>query len=153
MFPGDPKHHWEKAYAMLDIVDLALGITSGPLRQPTSSEVFLSIKDKRVIGCLFAEPILTSDKLSKSFLKDQARVIRDESVERSQLVGVSRIWVHPDFQRKGIATKLMDALRFGFRLPVVVPKDQLVLSHTSEMGAKFAEKYFGKVEFLVYTPA
>ena len=74
-------------------------------------------------------------------------------VRREALVGVCRIWVHPEFQRKGFALKLMDGMRGAYRLPMVVTKAELAFSHTTEMGSKFAESYVGRKEFYVYRPA
>ena len=73
-------------------------------------------------------------------------------MRREALVGVSRIWVHPEFQRKGFASRLVDGMRGAYRLPTVVSKAEVAFSHTTEMGAKFAEGYVGRKEFYVYRP-
>ena len=73
---------------------------------------------------------------------------------RAGMIGVSRIWVHDDHQRKGVATRLLDAVRGHARWPSsLLTKDQLVFTHTTEMGAAFISKYLHRKEFLVYRPA
>jgi N-acetyltransferase len=150
---GDPKRHWDKANDVLQIVDSALGITTS-IRQPKKTEVFLMVKEKRVIAFLLAEPLLDTDKLEKSFLSGETRVVAESSkkVKREALVGVSRIWVHQEFHRMGFASELVDGLRLKYRFPQSVTKTELAFSHTTEMGAKFAAGYVGKKEFLVYRP-
>ena len=151
--PGDPKRHWEKANAVREVVDAALGIASGPLRQPSGSEAYLMVAEKRVVGFLLAEPLKATDKLEKSFLRGGARVLASPGkVRREALVGICRIWVHPEFQRRGFASKMVDAMRAMYRIPMAVSKDEIAFSHTTEMGSKFAESYVGKKELYMYMP-
>lgn len=151
-----PARHWEKVKGVLEVVDDILGIHHG-LRQPEASEAFLYVQEKRVVGLVLAERILPTDKVSKCYMKDDLRVVSEEPAVESEdevkrLVGVSRIWVHQDFQRKKIATKLTEALRVHYRLPTTVKKKDLVFSHTSDMGSAFVSKYMGSSEYLVYRP-
>eukprot|EP00094_Tigriopus_californicus_P001315 TCALIF_01273-PA protein Name:"Similar to ESCO1 N-acetyltransferase ESCO1 (Homo sapiens)" AED:0.32 eAED:0.32 QI:0/0/0/0.33/1/1/3/0/525 len=151
----DPKRHWDKVKAVLEVVDEFLGVSQSGLRQESRSEALLYVLGKRVIGFLLAEPLLETDQLSKSFFKQDSRVVQDLQLNgssRRKLCGVSRIWVHEEHQRQGIATKLMDCLRSQYHLPMVMQKNMLALSHTSEMGSAFATKYFGSSKFLVYRP-
>ena len=73
--PGDPKRHWEKADAVREVVDAALGIAAGPLRQAAASEAYLMVAEKRVVGFLLAEPLEASDRLERSFLRGGSRVV------------------------------------------------------------------------------
>ena len=73
--PGDPKRHWEKADAVREVVDAALGIAAGPLRQAQASEAYLMVAEKRVVGFLLAEPLEATDKLERSFLRGESRVV------------------------------------------------------------------------------
>ena len=151
--PGDPKRHWEKANAVREVVDAALGIESAPLRQPSSSEAYLMVTEKRVVGFLLAEPLKATDKLEKSFLRGDARVLASPGkVRREGLVGICRIWVHPQFQRRGFASKMVDAMRAMYRIPMAVSKGEIAFSHTTEMGSKFAESYVGRKELYMYMP-
>ena len=75
MKPGDPKRHWEKADAVREVVDAALGIAVGPLRQPSASEAYLMVAEKRVVGFLLAEPLEATDKLERSFVRGESRVV------------------------------------------------------------------------------
>ena len=85
--------------------------------------------------------------MSKSLKKFHSLQVRREA-----LVGVCRIWVHPEFQRRGFASRLVDGMRGAYRLPMVVKRDEVAFSHTTEMGARFAESYVGRKEFYVYRP-
>ena len=148
----DAKRHWEKAESVLKIVDESLGVNNG-IRSPMRSEFYLTIRDKRVVGMLLAEGLAPTDKVSKSFVKNNVRVLSDlkmKSADLKSLIGVSRIWVHADYQRSGIASKMAEALRERFRFPFKADKSQLAFSHTTEMGSAFAESYIGKEDFLVY---
>ncbi len=84
--------------------------------------------------------------VSCSFLSD------DLAVDASQLVGVCRLWVHEAYQRKGVASKLVDTLRMNFSRPAVVKATQIAFSDPTDMGAGFAAKYLDNEAFLVYSP-
>jgi len=112
--PGDDRRHWKTAKDVLAVVDEALGVDqSAVVRNERMPEVYLAIQDKRVAGCLLAEDIHGPDRLQRSFVGDGVRVLSDylKPTTKGQLTGVSRLWVHADFQRRGMATKLMDAVR------------------------------------------
>ncbi len=91
--PGDPRWHWEKARAVLEVVDEFLGTGTavaagdgggggdgsgdpGFLRQPDRSDVYLAVTERRVAGCLLAEPLRDSDRVARSFLRDGVRCVR-----------------------------------------------------------------------------
>lgn len=142
---------------MLKVVDDSLGVNFG-VRAQMRSEFYLTIKDKRVVGMLLAESLAPTDKVSRSFVKNNVRVLSDlnpktSPVDFKSLIGVSRIWVHSDYQRSGIASRMAEALRERFRFPFKADKSQLAFSHTTEMGSAFAESYVGREEFLVYRAA
>ena len=155
--PSDAKRHWEKAESVLKVVDESLGVNHG-VRAQMRSEFYLTIKDKRVVGMLLAESLAPTDRVSRSFIKNKVRVLSDLDTKSKpdllkSLIGISRIWVHPDYQRSGIASRMGDALRERFRFPFKAEKGALAFSHTTEMGSAFAESYVGKEEFLVYQAA
>ena len=58
--------------------------------------------------CLLA--FFRTDHVSLAILNEKnVRVLQDINAEKSKniLVGISRIWVEPSFQRKGIATRMV----------------------------------------------
>jgi len=65
-------------------------------------------------------------------------------------IGISRLWVHRNFRSQNIATKLVDVVRANFVFGEVVKKELVAFSQPSPEGKKFATKYFGTLEFLVY---
>ena len=152
---GTEKRHWEKAEEVLEVVDSAMGISpAGKPRQPSRSEAYLCIVDKRVAGFLLVEPLMENDRVATSYVEKNVRVTSDDKniKDKARMVGVSRIWVHSDYQRRGLATRMMDAMRMKYRMPMRVERHELAFTHTSPAGAKFVETYAGK-KFLVYGPA
>jgi len=74
------------------------------------------------------------------------------SQSQPAIIGISRIWVHHQFRRQGIATALLDSIRNDFIYGVYVKKDQVAVTQPSTEGFLFARRYFGTLEFLVYLP-
>ena len=63
------RQHWRKVEEALDIVDKALGIsTQGEIRQPQRSEAYLAVAEKKVVGFLLVEPIMSGTVQSDQFL-------------------------------------------------------------------------------------
>ena len=170
--PNDPKRHWEKVEAVLGVVDSLLGIApasgtqcdqteandgGSKVRNRSQSQAYMFVADNRVVGMLFAEILDKTDVVSVSSLQgDQQRVLRDISKKkRAKIsVGIAKIWVSPDYQRKGIASRLADAVRSRFLLPArVLDKDEIAFSHTTPSGSEFASNYVGSTDFLTYAPA
>ena len=96
--PGDPRRHWEKADAVREVVDAALGIAVGPLRQAQASEAYLMVAEKRVVGFLLAEPLEASDKLERSFLRGESRVVASPGKVRIETRSTTLLGV-PSFAR------------------------------------------------------
>lgn len=71
----------------------------------------------QAVGAVIVEPVTAAHRViyensaSKSLCVEEDPTVHccKESV-RAEL-GVSRIWVHKDFRRRGIATKLLDTAR------------------------------------------
>jgi N-acetyltransferase len=91
----------------------------------------------------------STDFLSQSF--DMDSIVCSKDAHEAAL-GVSRIWVHTDERRKGIATKLIDAARAHHiqKFGRVIPKSLIAFSQPTRDGKHFAVNYFGKKNFLVY---
>ena len=158
----------------MEVVDNTLGIIKArdsrekSIRNPSQSMAFLFVsQSKQVVGFLLAEIIAKTDIISitKSRSSDSEKPLTerhfervlhelDEDNKRKVIAGISRIWVYPDYQRKGIASRLVDAMRETFMLPAkILSIGEFAFSHTTPNGSDFAVKYTGSTDFLTYAPA
>ncbi|RKF84049.1 putative sister chromatid cohesion acetyltransferase eco1 [Golovinomyces cichoracearum] len=64
---------------------------------------------------------------------------------RKVFMSVDRIWVHQKYQRKGLATIIIDEARANFLKPLVLSKDQVAVSWPTNDGAQFFSKYFREI--------
>ena len=167
--PSDPKRHWDKVHSVLTVVDTLLGTRASAvddledaqvLRRPQQTKAFMFVAEGRVVGLVIAEVVNQSlDRVSLSVLKDKDTGLRvlDDNVAKAAkakvAAGVAKVWVSPEFQRKGIATRLVDAMRTHF-LPIkALTKDEFAFSHTTPNGSDFAASYLNKKDFLTYAPS
>jgi len=163
--PGDPRRHWDKVDAVLDVVDILLGTSSGQqssninkIRNPEQTKAFMFVTEGRVVGMLLAECLDKTDRVSMSVLKNKEtglRLLEDDlpKATRSKVVaGVAKIWVAAEYQRRKIATRLVDAMRTHF-LPIKpLATDEFAFSHTTPNGSEFAANYLTRTDFLTYAP-
>lgn len=110
-----------------------------------SPQIFVFVsKTKQAIGCLMVERV------------DQAfRVVGEKGTECSTqpepaIMGISRIWVHRDHRRKGVASQLLDAARAHFAYGYTVPKAQCAFTQPTRDGHALAARYLANPHFLVY---
>ena len=168
----------------MEIVDNILGIVpvekekSSNIRNPSQSMAFLFVSSaKQVVGFLLAEHISSkTDTISKTeaggwewkscgnnekeaYERHFEPVIHDLSkkVQSKICTGISRIWVRPDHQRKGIASRMVEAMRKDFLGSYhILSPDEFAFSHTTPNGTDFAinymTKYFKRTSFLTYAP-
>ena len=162
----------------MEVVDNTLGIIpigedeKSRIRNPSQSMAFLFVSSsKQVTGFLLAEHISAkSDNITKTLVipkkskepldKNFEPVMYelDEKTQNKVCAGISRIWVRSDYQRKGIGSRMVDAMRTHFlgHYHFLSP-EQFAFSHTTPNGTDFAMKYmtkkFSKKAFLTYAPA
>ena len=163
---------------MLEVVDNTLGIIqtgddkNTRIRNPSQSMAFLFVSSaKQVVGFLLAEHISTkTDNISKNKNVpnnsgeqperhfEPVLYELDEQSKTKVCAGISRIWVRSDYQRKGIASRMVDAMckLFLGNYHILSP-EEFAFSHTTPNGTDFAMKYMAKytrrTEFLTYAPA
>jgi N-acetyltransferase len=70
-------------------------------------QVFLYIREKRVVGCIVAEVIQSAYRMLES--DTGLDICSQESYPAK--CGISRIWVHRHYRRNHIATKMLDTVR------------------------------------------
>jgi len=73
-----------------------------------------------------------------------------EKEPREAKVGVHRIWVYPENQRQGIATKMMDIMRSDFIEGEEIEKKYIAFTQPSLEGKNFAKKYIGEDFFGIF---
>jgi GNAT superfamily N-acetyltransferase len=159
------------------MVDTTLGIIpsgneeSSHARNPTQSMAFLFVSSaKQIVGFLLAERITSkTDKISKAkrVLDDNKKEMSernyvpvmydlDENIQSKVCTGISRIWVRSDYQRKGIGSRLVEAMRKHFVGYHILSPEEFAFSHTTPNGTDFAISYmakqFKRMEFFAYAP-
>jgi N-acetyltransferase len=139
---NDSKIHLKKVEELVDLVNEQLGY-SGKSSKFDKIYIYVDGKSKKVVGCLFAERIELANKLKEN---DEYSLEEQEKV----LLGVSRIWVHKNFRRKGIAKELLDACCYYFIDGYPVSKNEIAFSQTTNDGKLFAQFYCEKEEILIY---
>ena len=62
------------------------------------------------------------------------------------VLGVSMVWVHDNFRRRGIAATLCDTARRRFMFGSIVPRSRVAFSQPTEAGHAFAMSYAACIE-------
>lgn len=148
----DSQQWWQKVEEVREVVDNELGISENSIRTKEHTKVFLYVLDHRVVGCLIAEKV---DKAYRIVPQEQqmeglGRLMCCSRVATKVWVGISRVWVLSAMRGKGIASALVDTMRGNMFSCHTLSKDQFAFSDPTEAGLKFAEKYMGRPDFLVY---
>lgn len=140
-----PKVHLRKLAVIKEMVDNELGITDEK-EVITPMKIFLYIHSGKLIGVLMAEPITQAFPV----IPDTGSTIRCSKEPITASCGINRIWVHKEFRRKGIATILMDVVRFNFIYGSIVPTEECAFTQPTPDGKVFFSHYTKNPKFLVY---
>ncbi|XP_057877800.1 N-acetyltransferase ESCO2, partial [Melospiza georgiana] len=149
---------------------------------PAQSRVYLFVSPGQcVLGCLVAQPIRHAfrvlpepglaplpdpqDPQNSQGPRDPrgdsrrdpqsdpcARAWRCSLCPEPAACGISRLWVLGARRRRGIARRMMDALRRTFVFGAVLSSRDLAFSDPTADGRGFAARYCGRHDFLVYSP-
>lgn len=92
---------------IFEYIDKQLGFNAR--KESKNEKAYLYISKKKVVGCIIVERIEKAHRLIKT--EDDCIVIEENS--ESALVGISRLWVHPNFRKKFIASTLLDTMRYA----------------------------------------
>lgn len=149
---SDPQHCWRKVEDVLKVVDEELGFSESGIQVKETTQAFFYVLDRKVVGCLIGERINKANRVipSTAQSKTDNRLLCCSKEQVTVWVGVSRLWVLESHRGKGIATKLADAVRCNMFTNYVLSKDDIAFSDPTESGARFAERYTEKPDFLVY---
>jgi len=111
---------------------------------PSSRILLFCARTKRkgkvkILGCIASELPVSSKISSFPLVQD------DENHAQSKpkiIVGITRLWVDPSWRRKGVASKMVDTLRFHSGvLGYVVPKESIAILEPSTEGKAFMTKF------------
>lgn len=144
--------------SILKVMDTALGSPSAPSSSSTSSLsimdascsdtqiLFLCVHERTgtVHGAAVAEPI----SKARSIVEDD--VVRCAGPFKRASAGIAKIFVYEAQRRRGVATKLLDAVRGSLVYGYVVPIDELAFTQPTRDGKALFAKYTGTKTFLVY---
>ncbi|XP_035887936.1 N-acetyltransferase ESCO2 isoform X1 [Phyllostomus discolor] len=158
VLPHDPSYAIKKVEDVQELVDSELGFQQVVPRCPNKTKTFLFISDeKRVVGCLIAEPITQAFRVLSEPTGPESptsgechRAWQCSDVPVPAVCGISRIWVFRLKRRKRIARRLVDTLRNRFMFGCFLSTDEIAFSDPTPDGKLFATKYCNTPNFLVY---
>ena len=130
--------------------DLSFHVEGGSLLGTDSAAAFVYLdEENRAVGCVIAERISTAHPVVPKKDPDDSE-IKCSKENAKAVVGVSRVWVHPEFRRRGIAGKILDAVRDNFLYGYRVPVSEVAFSQPTNDGYKLFLSYTKSDKFLVY---
>ncbi|XP_027193856.2 establishment of cohesion [Dermatophagoides pteronyssinus] len=147
VLPTSPYYMHKKLDELFKIADIELGINvdlKSSMKSTSQFFIFISLPSKRITGFVSAERINSANKL---LTENPLMASTDEYPAEC---GVSRIWTHPNFRRKRIATRLLDTLRNVFYNNRIIPLNRLAFSDPTVIGKDFAKSYTKNNQFLIY---
>ncbi|XP_005373811.1 PREDICTED: N-acetyltransferase ESCO2 [Chinchilla lanigera] len=158
VLPRDPSYAIRKITDVQELVDYELGFQQVVPKCPEKAKTFLFVSDdKRVVGCLIAEPIKQAFRVlseptgpESSGSKECSRAWQCSNVPEPAVCGISRIWVFKLKRRKRIARRLVDTLRNCFMFGCFLSTNEIAFSDPTPDGKLFATKYCNTPNFLVY---
>lgn len=130
--------------------DLCFHVEGGSVLGASSAAAFVYLDgENRAVGCVIAERIDTAHPVVPKKDPDDSE-IKCSKESAKAVVGVSRVWVHPEFRRRGIAGKILDAVRDNFLYGYRVPMNEIAFSQPTNDGYKLFLSYTKTDKFLVY---
>eukprot|EP01117_Protostelium_nocturnum_P016947 TRINITY_DN6800_c0_g1_i1.p1 TRINITY_DN6800_c0_g1~~TRINITY_DN6800_c0_g1_i1.p1 ORF type:complete len:269 (-),score=89.20 TRINITY_DN6800_c0_g1_i1:16-822(-) len=147
----DPKRKSKKIEEIVEIMDEELGYV--PSVGAKEEVVFIYVnRNKKIIACAIAEPIHEAFPVVDSKQGEEDSTIRCSKEKTSAICGISRIWVHPNERRKGVASRILDLVRAHFIYGLSISKEKLAFTQPTLDGKQLFSHYSGSVNFLVYNP-
>lgn len=178
ILPSDPKVWLNKVDSLFTLADRELGINNSLFECKKETSVYLVLVSRKLTaapGAQDSQNVTPSGRVKKpdervaGFLSAEGISVASRLVSENPLcvstddepaaVGVARIWVHHDFRRQGVASKLLDTLRGNYLSKIKSPaedrilkREEIAFSDPTIDGLNFAKKYTGQQQFLVYQP-
>ncbi|RKO90533.1 ESCO1/2 acetyl-transferase-domain-containing protein [Blyttiomyces helicus] len=151
-------HEKKKAREIISIANQELGSIHMSDAELDECQMFLYISGKkRVMGCVVAEKIPHAYRC----IPQAAATGAGSGVQFTgtvvdpvpALCGISRVWVFKKDRRKGVASRMLDAVRARFLFGCTLARGSIAFSQPTEAGRALAEGYCGRRDFLVYIGA
>ncbi|CAH0717760.1 unnamed protein product, partial [Brenthis ino] len=136
---------WKRVETLLTrVIHPHLGYAERLPRDSHTYTAYLCIEKKQILGCLIMEPKVKANKLIPG---DPDCCSAEEYPVKC---GVSRIWTHASFRRRGIAVRLLDCARASLLHGCGVLLSEVAFSAPTPAGKALATKYCGTPNFYVY---
>ncbi|RKF62257.1 putative sister chromatid cohesion acetyltransferase eco1 [Erysiphe neolycopersici] len=128
-------------------------------------KLYMMFYESQLIALLLAERIGYADQIHRNFLiekKNNNPQIKIGAFKEDQysnqnkfrqkvFMSIERLWVHQCYQRKGLATIIINEARKDFLHPFVLSKSDVAISWPTYDGDQFFRRYFcGIFEFSPY---
>jgi len=81
--------------------------------------------------------------------EDESNMITETEMDK-MLCGIARIWVHPDYRRTRIATKILDCVRTNFFFGIVIKRVDLAFSAPTDDGHQYLKIYTRSNRLFIY---
>ncbi|XP_068625010.1 uncharacterized protein eco [Battus philenor] len=136
---------WKRVATLLArVVHVQLGYEPTLPNDVHSYTAYLYIEKKQIIGCLIMEPKVKAYKLIPG--EPDCCSVEEYPVK----CGVSRIWTHAGYRRRGVASRLLDCARASLLHGSALRTSDVAFSAPTAAGKAFATKYTGTQNFFVY---
>ena len=109
-----------------------------------------------IAGVLTTEPISSGHSPSmipfgSSNSDSKVMSIDSTSAPKENLVlGIAQVYTNPTFQRRGVASSLLDVARASAVYGYIVPKDKIAFSQLTQKGFHLAASYVGSSNVFIY---
>lgn len=154
VMPDDQRYALRKVEEINRMMSQELGFPDSTLSFCHNYKVFLYIsEEKRVDGCCVAESITKGYRVipcNSTAVCVGRRPWCCQAEPEPAAIGISKIWVYGPSRRKGVASKMLDCVRYWFEYGVPVEQSKLAFSDPTPDGMQMARKYTGTSAFLVY---
>lgn len=140
-----------KAKDVLELVDRELNMAQQargiPWEDVPQAKLYLMLSDKRrLLAVLVAQPQRKAYTALEegSGAVDSAGHLQCSQEARDADVAVTKLWVHADSRRRGLAGRLLDVMRRDFVYGGVVERGRVAFSQPTPDGRALARAYVGK---------
>lgn len=144
---SSPHFMHKKIDELFTVADLELNINQdlkSSMKSSTAYYLYISRTNKRIAGFVDVVRVHSANWL----ISEEPLTASTEKIPAE--VGVARIWIHPKFRRKGIATRLLDTVRHSFIPGAIVSKEKVAFSDPTAIGTHFARSYTANDRFSIY---
>lgn len=145
--------HRKKLEEIKALMDAALGITDE--EQFLAHTHFVYVSSNQIVGYVGSEKISSAYALEiKSNCVPRLNNAPDSMEMGTEAIpvhaGISQLWVHSSYRRKGIARELVDAVRMHLIYGIRIGLDQIAFTQPTADGFSFAREYVAPHTLLTY---